>query len=67
MHRKSIEAAEHLKSDDNGNERAGSGGSPTNNNNNNNHQGGPASSESGQESQDGINPTSSSGKSFDLQ
>ncbi|KAK0158650.1 hypothetical protein PV328_009626 [Microctonus aethiopoides] len=59
MHRKSIEAAEHLKSggEDSGNDHAGSSSSP----NHNHHQGGPTSSESGQESQDGMGNTSSSG------
>ncbi|KAI4498776.1 hypothetical protein M0802_005951 [Mischocyttarus mexicanus] len=52
MHRKSIEAAEHLKSggEDSGNDHNGSGSSP----HHNHHQGGPTSSESGQESQDGV-------------
>ncbi|KAK1123097.1 hypothetical protein K0M31_008730 [Melipona bicolor] len=59
MHRKSIEAAEHLKSggEDSGNDHNGSGSSP----HHNHHQGGPTSSESGQESQDGMGPSSSSG------
>ncbi|XP_043467047.1 visual system homeobox 2-like isoform X2 [Leptopilina heterotoma] len=59
MHRKSIEAAEHLKSggEDSGNDHPGSGSSP----HHNHHQGGPTSSESGQESQDGMGPSSSSG------
>ena len=62
MHRKSIEAAEHLKSggEDSGNDQAGSAGSP----HHNHHQGGgPTSSESGQESQDGMGPSSSTGES----
>ncbi|XP_011309243.1 visual system homeobox 1-like [Fopius arisanus] len=56
MHRKSIEAAEHLKSggEDSGNDHAGSSGSP----HHNHHQGGPTSSESGQESQDGMGSAS---------
>lgn len=60
MHRKSIEAAEHLKSggEDSGNDHAGSGSSP----HHNHHPGGLASSESGQESQDGMGPSSSTGK-----
>ncbi|XP_031774873.1 visual system homeobox 2-like isoform X4 [Apis florea] len=59
MHRKSIEAAEHLKSggEDSGNDHNGSGSSP----HHNHHQGGPTSSESGQESQDGMGPSSSTG------
>ena len=64
MHRKSIEAAEHLKSgrEDSGNDHNGSGSSP----HHNHHQGGPTSSESGQESQDGMGPSSSTGrKTFD--
>lgn len=64
MHRKSIEAAEHLKSggEDSGNDHNGSGNSP----HHNHHQGGPTSSESGQESQDGMGPSSSTGrKTFD--
>lgn len=62
MHRKSIEAAEHLKSggEDSGNDHNGSGSSP----HHNHHQGGPTSSESGQESQDGMGPSSSTGKCF---
>ncbi|KAF7383726.1 hypothetical protein HZH68_014483 [Vespula germanica] len=62
MHRKSIEAAEHLKSggEDSGNDHNGSGSSP----HHNHHQGGPTSSESGQESQDGMGPSSSTGKFF---
>lgn len=62
MHRKSIEAAEHLKSggEDSGNDHNGSGSSP----HHNHHQGGPTSSESGQESQDGMGPSSSSGNNF---
>ncbi|EFN81210.1 Visual system homeobox 2 [Harpegnathos saltator] len=57
MHRKSLEAAEHLKSggEDSGNDHNGSGNSP----HHNHHQGGPTSSESGQESQDGMGPSSS--------
>ncbi|KAH0553561.1 hypothetical protein KQX54_002259 [Cotesia glomerata] len=57
MHRKSIEAAEHLKSggEDSGNDHAGSSSSPSHNH----HQGGPTSSESGQESQDGMGGPSS--------
>ncbi|XP_011643417.1 visual system homeobox 2-like [Pogonomyrmex barbatus] len=57
MHRKSLEAAEHLKSggEDSGNDQNGSGSSP----HHNHHQGGPTSSESGQESQDGMGPSSS--------
>ena len=59
MHRKSIEAAEHLKSDDSGNDQpGGSADSP-----HHRHQGGPSSSESGQDSQDGIGPSTSSSKS----
>lgn len=61
MHRKSIEAAEHLKSggEDSGNDHGGSGASPPHHNH---HPGGPTSSESGQESQDGMGPSSSSGE-----
>lgn len=61
MHRKSLEAAEHLKSggEDSGNDHNGSGSSP----HHNHHQGGPTSSESGQESQDGMGPSSSTSKS----
>lgn len=64
MHRKSIEAAEHLKSggEDSGNDHNGSGNSP----HHNHHQGGPTSSESGQESQDGMGPSSSTSKSSSL-
>jgi len=60
MHRKSLEAAEHLKSggEDSGNDQNGSGSSP----HHNHHQGGPTSSESGQESQDGMGPSSSTSK-----
>lgn len=59
MHRKSIEAAEHLKSggEDSGNDHAGSSGSPSHHLHN---QGGPTSSESGQESQDGMGTGTSS-------
>ncbi|XP_031778563.1 visual system homeobox 2 isoform X2 [Nasonia vitripennis] len=59
MHRKSIEAAEHLKSggEDSGNDHGGSGASPPHHNH---HPGGPTSSESGQESQDGMGQSSSS-------
>lgn len=62
MHRKSLEAAEHLKSggEDSGNDQNGSGSSP----NHNHHQGGPTSSESGQESQDGMGPSSSTSKFY---
>jgi len=62
MHRKSLEAAEHLKSggEDSGNDQNGSGSSP----HHNHHQGGPTSSESGQESQDGMGPSSSTSKSY---
>lgn len=62
MHRKSLEAAEHLKSggEDSGNDQNGSGSSP---HHNHHHQGGPTSSESGQESQDGMGPSSSTSKS----
>lgn len=62
MHRKSLEAAEHLKSggEDSGNDHNGSGGSP----HHNHHQGGPTSSESGQESQDGMGPSSSTSESL---
>ncbi|XP_023314832.1 visual system homeobox 2-like isoform X2 [Trichogramma pretiosum] len=57
MHRKSLEAAEHLKSgDESGTENPGGSNSPPHNH----HPGGPTSSESGQESQDGMGPTSSS-------
>ncbi|XP_058798443.1 visual system homeobox 2-like isoform X2 [Phymastichus coffea] len=59
MHRKSIEAAEHLKSgDDSGNDHGAGSATPPHHNH---HQGGPTSSESGQESQDGMGPSSSSG------
>lgn len=58
MHRKSIEAAEHLKS---GGEDSGTD-HPSLKDEHNNHQGGPTtSSESGQESQDGMGPSSSTG------
>ena len=62
MHRKSLEAAEHLKSggEDSGNDHGGSGASPPHHNHH--PGGGPTSSESGQESQDGIGPSSSSGE-----
>lgn len=64
MHRKSIEAAEHLKSggEDSGNDHNGSGSSP----HHNHHQGGPTSSESGQESQDGMGPSSSTGRKLSM-
>ncbi|XP_023245001.1 visual system homeobox 2-like [Copidosoma floridanum] len=59
MHRKSIEAAEHLKSgDDSGNDHPGGSASPSHPNH---YPGGPTSSESGQESQDGMGPSAASG------
>lgn len=75
MHRKSIEAAEHLKGDDSGPDGPGGcgpGSSPTMHNHHLHPGGNPGgtgaggpnttSSESGQESQDGMTPASSSGE-----
>lgn len=74
MHRKSIEAAEHLKSggEDSGNDlHGGSGPSPPPHLGHHPGAGGPGaggggptSSESGQESQDGMGPSSSSSGEF---